>query len=90
MIAESVPETRNRLMMPALRREGGLLARFRLRSPAIPEWLRSRHLSANVRVAKLTVDDRIWAVDHVRASWQGATVNLLGIAARHGAKSGDP
>jgi hypothetical protein len=72
------------VLMPALRRDSGLLARFRLRRAPAPEWLRSRHLSANVRIEKLTVGETEWTIDHVRASWEGASVRLIGLAARSG------
>ena len=71
-------------LMPALRRDAGWLARFRLRRVAPPDWLRSRHVTANVRINKLMVGETEWAIDHVRAVWEGASVKLMGLAARNG------
>jgi hypothetical protein len=71
------------LLMPSLRRQHGLFARFRIRKPQMPEWLRSRHLMATLSVESLKVGDQTWSVDHVRAVWEGAGVKLLGLAARN-------
>jgi hypothetical protein len=70
------------LFLPALRRDAGLLARFRLRAAQIPEWLRSRHVDAAVRINKLTVGDREWTVDAARVVWDGTSVEVNGVSAQ--------
>lgn len=71
------------LFLPSLRRDSGLLARFHLRSPQLPGWLRARDVDANVKVGKLTVEDQVWSVEQMRVLWDGATAKITGFEARH-------
>jgi hypothetical protein len=68
-------------LSPSLRRDGGFLARFRLRAAPIPDWLRSRELDANVRIEKLAIGGEVWALDQARIVWNGTDVRLLGVDA---------
>jgi hypothetical protein len=73
--AEADVRELERLFAPTLRRGGGLLRTFSLRS-AVPEWLRQRRVEAAVEIGSL------WAVDSwlgsasARLVWDGARVEL--------------
>lgn len=76
-----------RLFLPALRRDTGLLARFHLRRPRVPEWLASRSVEATVHVDRLDAGDRIWSVRNARVTWDGVAARIAGFEARSGNSS---
>ncbi len=69
------------LLLPSLKRDTGLLARFRFRSIQVPEWLRSRRIDGTVRIDKLTFGDQEWKLGAARLVWDGSSVDLSGISA---------
>jgi hypothetical protein len=83
-IAEAGLAELEQLFLPSLRRDTGLLARFHLRRPQLPGWLRTRNVDANVTIDKLTVADQVWTVDRMRVVWDGAAANATDITARSG------
>jgi hypothetical protein len=81
-IAEADVATLESLFLPSLRSDAGFLARFHLRSPRPPEWLRSRNIDANVRVEKLIAGDQVWTVENMRLVWDATSVRFSGVDAR--------
>jgi hypothetical protein len=81
----SIPEAGvgalERLFLPALKRDSGLLARLRFRTPQVPDWLRSRNVEAAVTIDKLTLGDGTWSGGKLHAVWDGTAVKLTGIHA---------
>lgn len=81
-IPEAEVSELERELLPTLRRSEGLLARFRLRTPPAPEWLRDRKVEGTVSIEKLTVLDQVWKVGKARVDWNGTSVRLLEIEAK--------
>jgi len=73
-----------RLLMPSLRRRQGLLARFRLGNPAIPDWLRNRKLDTRISVDRLTAADQVWRLRDIRLDWNGTAIKIPVIEAERG------
>jgi AsmA-like protein len=75
----NVPEVQlaelERLMLPALRREEGFLARaFRLRKPAIPKWLQERSVEASIEVANLMNGEVALGQLRAKGVWDGTAI----------------
>jgi AsmA family len=70
-----------RVLMPALARRGGLIARAFRRVP-VPDWLARQHIDGTVQIAALTIGDTRF--EHVRGRllWDALKVELTGIQAR--------
>lgn len=81
-IAEASLAELEHVLLPTLRREGGLLARLRLRSRQMPEWLRTRSIEAGVVIGKLTIGEEEWTAAKARLVQNGASVTLSGIEAK--------
>jgi hypothetical protein len=76
-----VPEAQladlERLLMPALRRQEGFLARaFRLRAQTVPPWLKERDLEGSVQVNNLLYGDAPLGSFRARLKWNGAHIQL--------------
>ena len=72
-----------RVLMPALRRGGGLIARaLSLGRVPLPEWLAQRHIDGTLQIGTLTIGDT--RLEHVRGRllWDALKVELNGIQAR--------
>ena len=83
----SIPELQladlETLLMPALRRQEGFLARtFRLRRTAVPEWLKARELEGSVQVGNLQYEDAQLGTFRARLLWTGAQVHLSQVECR--------
>jgi len=70
-----------RVLLPALRRRGGLLARAIGRVP-VPDWLAKRHIDGTVQIGTLVLGET--RLEHVRGRllWDALKVELTGIQAR--------
>ncbi|HEV2688227.1 MAG TPA: AsmA family protein, partial [Bryobacteraceae bacterium] len=72
-----------RLMLPALNRNEGFLARtFRLRKQAVPTWLQDRRLDGSVQVDRLLNGDAPLGALHARVVWDGPTILLSNVDCR--------
>src|SRR5262249_23515417 len=72
-----------RLMMPTLRRRGGLLARtFRLRKEALPKWLQDREVEGAILVHNLLSGDSPLGELRARLVWDGPTILLSNVDCR--------
>ncbi|MEO7142996.1 MAG: AsmA family protein [Bryobacteraceae bacterium] len=83
-IAEAGLRQIETLVLPALRRQQGFLARtlrFGRNNPA-PEWLTGRRVDADIQIADLTVGDAHWSPVRCRLLWDGAVARLAAIEAR--------
>jgi hypothetical protein len=66
-----------RLMLPALRRREGFLARaFRLRDQPLPKWLEERDADITVQVPALMNGDSLLGELRAHALWRGASINV--------------
>ncbi len=66
-----------RLMLPALRRREGFLARtFRFRDQPLPKWLEDRDADITVRVPTLMNGDSLLGELSAHAVWRGANINV--------------
>jgi hypothetical protein len=77
----TVPELQiaeaERLMLPALRRTEGFLARaFRLRDQPLPKWLEERDADITVQVPALMNGESPLGELSARAVWRGASINV--------------
>jgi len=67
-----------RLLMPALRRQEGFLARaFRLRPPPLPPWLKERDLEGSIQVNNLLYGDGPLGSFRARMNWTGARIQFV-------------
>lgn len=77
VIAEMQLAELERLMMPALVRQEGFLARtFRLRPAALPQWLKERDLEGSVQVTSLLYGDAPLGSFGAHLKWNGADVRF--------------
>jgi hypothetical protein len=66
-----------RLMLPALRRSEGFLARaFRLRDQPLPKWLQERDADISVQVPALMNGESPLGELRAHAVWRGASINV--------------
>jgi hypothetical protein len=66
-----------RLMLPALRRSEGFLARaFRLRDQPLPKWLEERDADISVQVPALMNGESPLGELRAHAVWRGASINV--------------
>jgi len=66
-----------RLMLPALRRTQGFLARtFRLRDQPLPKWLAERDADITVQVPGLMNGESLLGELRAHAVWRGASINV--------------
>jgi len=66
-----------RLMLPALRRSEGFLARaFRLRDQPLPKWLEERDADITVQVPALMYGESPLGELRAHAVWRGASINV--------------
>jgi AsmA family len=83
-IAAVTPDALERLFLPALSRRQSLLSRtLRLGRLSAPEWLRTRHVDATIKIGRLTIGGDDWTVNKARLVWDGTNVHLTGIDAHH-------
>ncbi|HEV1285960.1 MAG TPA: AsmA family protein [Bryobacteraceae bacterium] len=69
-----------RLMLPALRRTQGFLARtFRLRDQPLPKWLAERDADITVQVPGLMNGESLLGELRAHAVWRGASINLSNV-----------
>lgn len=81
-IPEASAEELETLLMPALRRSPGFLARtLRLRTQ-IPEWLRERRAEGTIRIGTLIAGEQKLRGVHAHVLWSGTTVRLTNVEAR--------
>ena len=83
----SIPELQladlEELMLPAIQRQQGFLARtFRLRRAALPDWLKARELEGSVQVDSLLYDDAPLGSFRARLLWNGAQVHFSKVECR--------
>ena len=71
-----------RLLMPALRPESGLLARTLRWRAALPQWLRDRSAAGTIRVGALTAGGVQLRGFQTRVEWDGPVVRLKDVRAR--------
>jgi AsmA protein len=66
-----------RLMLPALRRGGGFLARaFRLRDQPLPKWLEERDADITVQAPAVMNGESLLGELRAHAVWRGASINV--------------
>ena len=71
------------LFLPSLRRTQSLLSRtFRMGRVVIPEWLRARHIDAQVKIGNLAIGGDEWRVNRARVRWAGPSVEITDIDTR--------
>jgi AsmA-like protein len=71
------------LMLPALQRDEGFLARtFRLRKPTLPKWLEQRELEGSIEVNRLLNGDSLLGSLSARVTWDGANILLSNMDCR--------
>jgi AsmA family len=76
-IAELQIAEAERLMLPALRRTEGFLARaFRLRDQPLPKWLAERDADITLQVPDLMNDESPLGALSAHAVWRGASINV--------------
>jgi hypothetical protein len=81
-IAAVTPEALERMFAPSLGRNQSLLSRtLRLGRVSTPEWLRSRHVNATLKIGRLTIGADDWTVNKARLLWDGTNVHVTGIDA---------
>jgi len=65
------------LMLPALRRKEGFLARtFRLRNETLPKWVQEREVDATIEVGTLLNDDAPLGKVQAHLVWDGGAIEL--------------
>jgi AsmA family len=69
-----------KMLMPTLSRPESLLARFRLSSAHVPEWLKNRRIEGPLLVDSLTAGDESWRFAS-RLAWDGTTIRFNGVEA---------
>ncbi len=77
-----------RIFLPTLKRQVGLLARFRLRPMPPPEWLRERRAGGSFKIARLTGGDQSWQVGG-KVDWNGVVVKLTNVDFHQSDASGE-
>jgi len=65
-----------KLMLPSLKRDGGLLGRLSLRATPIPDWLRTRRLDASVEIDELRMGEAWLGGLDARFLWTGTQVEM--------------
>jgi len=69
-----------RLMLPALRRSEGFLARaFRLRDQPLPKWLEERDADITVQVPALMNGESLLGELRAHAVWRGPSINVANL-----------
>lgn len=81
-IAEADVKALEKLLMPALVRRQGFLARtLRIGKVVLPDWLKTRGVDARISIGSLTAADSRWKIASARLLWDGPIVRLVGIRA---------
>ncbi len=65
-----------RVFLPSLKRDGGFLGRLALRNQAAPEWLRNRHVQAEVEIEDLRWDETPLGRLSAQVLWDGLQVDV--------------
>ena len=68
-----------RVLLPALRQNAGLLARMRFARSSVPEWLRQRRARGRINVGTLTLGEVAIQDFETRVDWSGASVRFTGV-----------
>jgi hypothetical protein len=71
-----------RVLMPTLRHNTGLLARMRFTRSSVPEWLRARRAGGTIHIGTLMLGEVNVDDFESRVDWSGAAVRFTGIEGR--------
>ncbi len=87
-IAEADLAEIERVLLPTLSRRGSFFARTLSRTPAAPEWLRDRRLTADVEIESLEHRAAPLGSLTARAVWNGTQIAVSNLAWKNGEAAG--